>query len=102
MYKVVYGFIDAIEKRNYKVGDTFIVGPKTDDKRIRSLSGYANNLMRPLIEKVGDHESIVDEPQASDLDELTNAQLREIAQEKGLDVRVKATKSELIAMIKGE
>lgn len=54
MYKVIYGFIDGVEKRNYKEGDEFIVGPNTDEKRIAKLSGYTNSILRPLIQKVED------------------------------------------------
>ena len=54
MFKVVHSFVDVVEKRNYNVGDAFVIGPKTDAKRIQALSTHANGLTRPLIEKVED------------------------------------------------
>ena len=98
MYKVLYGFIDSVENRNYKEGDEFIVGVKTDKARLRVLMGYDNNLHRPLILEVEQPKQ--HEPKA--LDEFTVAELKEMAQERGLDFKVKSTKSELIAMLQGE
>lgn len=124
MYKVVYGFIDSVEKRDYKTGDAFVVGPKTDDKRIRSLSGYDNAIGRPLIVEIEDEPLApveiepVDEPQApaeveiveeitpiedvKPLSEWTIAELKEVATARGIEFKVKSTKSELIAMLNGE
>lgn len=113
MYKVVYGFIDVVENRNYNAGDPFVVGPKTDDKRIGLLSGYDNNLGRPLIEKVDEtrepiedehveetQEPIIDDK--VDLELLTIADLKVLADERELEYKARSTKAELIALIKGE
>lgn len=121
MYKVVYGFIDVVENRNYNAGDPFVGGPKTDDKRIGLLSGYDNNLGRPLIEKEDElqekgeiDEELVEKSQEvseeeitaiediKPLSEWTLAELKEAATARGLEFKVKSTKSELIAMLNGE
>lgn len=52
MYKVLTSFIDGVENRAYKAGDTFIVGPSTDKQRIEDLKSAKNNLQQPLIEEV--------------------------------------------------
>lgn len=93
MYKVIHGFIDSVEDRNYKAGDTFVVGKKTDEKRIAVLSGSDNNLNRPLIEKVDE-----DKP----LDKLTIDELKTIAANKGLEFDAKIKKADLIALITAE
>lgn len=121
MFKVIYGFIDSVENKNYKAGDEFVVGEKTDAKRIASLMGYTNNISRPLIEEV--KEVAVEEPQADPIEEPTEEEkpqeepqpeeskpldqhtieeLKEIATANGLEFKARATKSELIALIKGE
>jgi len=52
MYKVLVSFIDGVENRSYAVGDTFVVGPNTDKKRIEELKSADNNLQQPLIIEV--------------------------------------------------
>jgi len=52
MYKVLVSFIDGVEHRSYAAGDTFIVGPNTDKKRIEELKSADNNLKQPLIVEV--------------------------------------------------
>ena len=52
MYKVLVSFIDGVENRSYAVGDTFMVGPDTDKKRIEELKSADNNLKQPLIVEV--------------------------------------------------
>ena len=52
MYKVLVSFVDGVENRSYAVGDTFVVGPNTDKKRIEELKSADNNLQQPLIIEV--------------------------------------------------
>ena len=52
MYKVLVSFIDGVENRSYAAGDTFIVGPNTDKKRIEELKSADNSLQQPIIEEV--------------------------------------------------
>lgn len=52
MYKVLVSFIDGVENRSYAVGDTLVVGPNTDKKRIEELKSADNNLQQPLIIEV--------------------------------------------------
>lgn len=51
-YKVIEGFIDEIEKKAYRANDPFVIGPKTDKKRLEALLTKNNKQNRPLIEKV--------------------------------------------------
>lgn len=99
MFKVIHSFIDGVEKRNYKPGDAFIIGPKTDAKRLAQLSGYDNNIGRPLIEHVDEAAPTSETPP---LDQHTVDELKEIATAQGLAFKNRITKSELIALIKGE
>lgn len=122
MYKVLYGFVDSVEGRDYKAGDEFIVGEKTNEARLTSLLSFDNNLRQPLIAKVeveqtevlegekpeileGEQPEIV-EGESSEthepLESLTIAELKDMAQERGLEFKVKSTKSELIAMLREE
>lgn len=51
-YKVIEGFIDEVEDRGYRANDPFVIGPKTDKKRLEALSTENNKQNKPLIEKV--------------------------------------------------
>lgn len=93
MFKVIHGFIDTVEDRNYKAGDTFVVGKKTDEKRLALLAGSDNNLNRPLIEQVEDERP---------LDKLTVDELKAAATEKGLEFDSKIKKADLIELITAE
>jgi len=63
MYKVVTGFIDIVESKGYKAGDEFVVGPKTDDKRLALLSSANNNLGKTLIVMIDEPaEEVADQP----------------------------------------
>ena len=93
MFKVIHGFIDTVEDRNYKAGDTFVVGKKTDEKRLALLAGSGNNLNRPLIEKVDEDKPI---------DKLTIDELKTIAANKGLEFDTKIKKADLIELITAE
>lgn len=48
-YVVIHGFHDVVEDKGYRSGDTFVVGDKTDDKRLKSLLGHDAG-GRPLIQ----------------------------------------------------
>lgn len=100
MFRVLYGFIDSVEKKNYREGDEFVVGPKTTETRLRDLMGPRNGLRRPLIAEVADEAQEVDP--APELADKTVAELKTMAEEKGLEVKAKATKAELIAALQGE
>lgn len=51
-YKTLESFIDEVENKRYKKDKPFIVGPKTDEKRLKFLSSNDNQQGRPLIEKI--------------------------------------------------
>lgn len=51
-YKTLESFLDAVEKKRYKKDNPFIIGPKTDEKRLKSLLTNDNQQGRPLIEEI--------------------------------------------------
>lgn len=99
-YKVLQGFIDAKEDKNYRAGDEFIVGAKTNEARLEALLTTNNAINKPLIAEVDEAEFVDSEPVA--LEDLTVADLKELATEKGLEFKSKVTKAELVELLKEE
>lgn len=94
-YIVVENFRD-LEDRNaswpsgqrYTIGDAY---PRNDfevsEERLTELAGKTNALGRPVIAETNESDS---------LEALTVAQLKELAESKGIELDVKAKKAEII------
>lgn len=88
--KVIEFFVDLQDgNREYNVGDTFPAdGVEVSDERLEELRSSDNKRKRPVIKS--DEDGLVDK---------TVVELKDIADEKGIEYDSKIKKAELIALL---
>ena len=91
-YKVIHYFEDLQDFNHpYKAGDEFPrLGLKVTETRLQELSGRNNKQGKPLIAKVADHKvEVVEDAKTeytkTEINRMSTADLKELAEKNGLD-----------------
>lgn len=117
-YTVTRGFIDVVENEGYRTGDPFVVGDKTDKKRLAHLMDYGFIAPKAVEaepvkdEPLGDPENKepintanlsntkASEPVKDELDSLDLEALKDVADALGVGFAVNIGKDTLIKKIR--
>ena len=106
-YEVIEDFTDLQDReRVYRKGDTFpIEGVEVSDERLEALLSSNNKRKEPVIKEVEETEvveeveEVIEEVEEVSLEDKTIPELKELADEEGLEYNHKIKKADLIELL---